>query len=115
MCLWQVNGRAVFNMTHAECVREIKSSGQYLRLECERYVISLTILPHTEMLCSVPGSAPFSRISLICFIYLTTKSLKRHFAGFFMVHPHNVQIPNGQNSKRPDSKLGYSRSRIQNV
>jgi hypothetical protein len=44
-----VNGRAVFNMTHAECVREIKSSGQYLRLECERYVISLTVLPHTEI------------------------------------------------------------------
>jgi hypothetical protein len=36
-------------MTHAECVREIKSSGQYLRLECERYVISLTVLSHTEL------------------------------------------------------------------
>ena len=32
----QVNGRPVFNMTHGECVREIKNSGQALRLECER-------------------------------------------------------------------------------
>lgn len=34
--LISVNGRAVFNMTHGDCVREIKSSGQHLRLECER-------------------------------------------------------------------------------
>ena len=32
----QINGRPVFNMTHGDCVREIKNSGQSLRLECER-------------------------------------------------------------------------------
>ena len=32
----QVNGRPVFNLTHDECCREIKSSGQTLRIECER-------------------------------------------------------------------------------
>lgn len=31
-----MNGRPVFNMTHDECCREIKSSGQTLRIECER-------------------------------------------------------------------------------
>lgn len=34
--LISVNGRSVFNMTHDECCREIKQSGQALRLECER-------------------------------------------------------------------------------
>jgi len=34
--LISVNGRPVFNMTHEECCREIKMSGQTLRLECER-------------------------------------------------------------------------------
>ena len=34
-CL-QINGRPVFNMTHGEMAREIKSSGATLRLECER-------------------------------------------------------------------------------
>lgn len=31
-----INGRPVFNMTHGDCVREIRNSGQSLRLECER-------------------------------------------------------------------------------
>ena len=31
-----MNGRPVFNMTHDECCREIKSAGQTLRIECER-------------------------------------------------------------------------------
>ena len=31
-----MNDRPVFNMTHDECCREIKHSGQTLRLECER-------------------------------------------------------------------------------
>ena len=35
MCV-QVNGRPVFNMTHEECCREIKMSGQTLTIECER-------------------------------------------------------------------------------
>ena len=34
--LSQVNDKPVFNMTHDECCREIKNSGQALRLECER-------------------------------------------------------------------------------
>jgi len=34
--LISVNGRAVFNMTHGECAREIKSSGQHMVLHCER-------------------------------------------------------------------------------
>ena len=33
----QVNEKPVFNMTHAECCREIKMSGQTLRIECERF------------------------------------------------------------------------------
>ena len=31
-----VNQRPVFDLTHAECVREIRSAGQTLRLELER-------------------------------------------------------------------------------
>ena len=31
-----MNGRPVFNMTHDDCCREIKSSGQALRIELER-------------------------------------------------------------------------------
>jgi len=34
--LISINGRPVFNMTHCEMAREIKSSGATLRLECER-------------------------------------------------------------------------------
>jgi len=34
--LISINGRPVFNMTHGDCVREIKSSGANLVLECER-------------------------------------------------------------------------------
>jgi len=34
--LISVNHKPVFNMTHDECCREIKMSGQALRLECER-------------------------------------------------------------------------------
>lgn len=34
--LISINGRPVFNMTHDECCRDIKQSGQVLRLECER-------------------------------------------------------------------------------
>jgi len=34
--LISINGRPVFNMTHGEMAREIKTSGATLRLECER-------------------------------------------------------------------------------
>jgi len=34
--LISINGRPVFNMTHGEMVREVRTSGQALRLECER-------------------------------------------------------------------------------
>jgi len=34
--LISVNGRPVFNMDHMDVVREIKGSGQQLRIECER-------------------------------------------------------------------------------
>ena len=34
--LFQINGQPVFNLNHDDCVREIKCSGQTLRLECER-------------------------------------------------------------------------------
>ncbi|XP_023327954.1 uncharacterized protein LOC111701062 [Eurytemora carolleeae] len=34
--LISINGKAVFNLTHGECVRDIKSSAQHLVLECER-------------------------------------------------------------------------------
>eukprot|EP00092_Neocalanus_flemingeri_P017388 GFUD01018808.1.p1 GENE.GFUD01018808.1~~GFUD01018808.1.p1 ORF type:complete len:228 (+),score=56.99 GFUD01018808.1:39-722(+) len=34
--LISINGRPVFNLNHADCVREIKSAGATLRLECER-------------------------------------------------------------------------------
>merc|ERR1719392_600337 len=34
--LISVNDRPVFNMTHEECCREIKMSGQSLTIECER-------------------------------------------------------------------------------
>eukprot|EP00088_Acartia_fossae_P063450 TRINITY_DN7734_c2_g1_i1.p1 TRINITY_DN7734_c2_g1~~TRINITY_DN7734_c2_g1_i1.p1 ORF type:complete len:227 (-),score=59.63 TRINITY_DN7734_c2_g1_i1:712-1362(-) len=34
--LISINSRPVFNMTHGECVREIKSCGQQMVLECER-------------------------------------------------------------------------------
>jgi len=34
--LISINGRPVFNMTHGECAREIKSSGQHMVLHCER-------------------------------------------------------------------------------
>ena len=40
--LSQVNHKPVFNMTHDECCREIKMSGQALRLECERFVVKNT-------------------------------------------------------------------------
>ena len=39
--LSQVNDKPVFNMTHDECCREIKMSGQALRLECERFVVKI--------------------------------------------------------------------------
>ena len=32
-----MNEKPVFNMTHAECCREIKMSGQALRIEVERF------------------------------------------------------------------------------
>ena len=32
-----MNEKPVFNMTHAECCREIKTSGQSLRIEVERF------------------------------------------------------------------------------
>lgn len=34
--LISINGRPVFNMAHGDCVREIKTAGQNLTLECER-------------------------------------------------------------------------------
>merc|ERR1711890_17252 len=34
--LISINGRPVFNMNHSDMVREIRTSGQTLRLECER-------------------------------------------------------------------------------
>ena len=36
LILFQINGQPVFNLNHDDCVREIKCSGQTLRLECER-------------------------------------------------------------------------------
>ena len=36
--IWQINGKEVFELSHDDCVKEIKSAGTSLTLATERYL-----------------------------------------------------------------------------
>ena len=41
--IWQINGKEVFEMSHNDCVKEVKNASTMLSLNIERYVSVISV------------------------------------------------------------------------